>query len=186
MVDISHFDAGPVRASIAMPGDGFATDDVAYSILPAHRVTRVALVTDGNAFLEKSLGVQPRVTVTVITPARYVDDRDYDAVVFDRFAPKVRPHVPALLFRPSRADWLPPTQREIANLSATAWNAAHPLLENISLLDLSVDRAAVGDLRGRTAETVLGFPCICTGRFEFRVARRLPGIPEQCAQLDAG
>ena len=153
MVDISDFDGGPVRASIAMPGDGFATDDVAYSILPAHRVMRVALVTDGNAFLEKSLQVQPRVNMTVIAPARYADDRNYDAIVFDRFAPKVRPHVPALLFRPSRTDWLPPQHKEIANVSATAWNAAHPLLENISLLDLSVDRAVVADLRGRTKDT---------------------------------
>ncbi len=157
MVDISDFGGGPVRASIAMPGDGFAIDDVAYSILPAHRVMRVALVTDGNAFLEKSLQVQPRVNMTVIAPARYADDRNYDAIVFDRFAPKARPHVPALLFRPSRAEWLPPRHKEIANVSATSWNTVHPLLENISLLDLSVDRAAVADLRGRTqdAEAVL-------------------------------
>ncbi len=152
MIDITDFDAGPVRASIAMPGDGFATDDVAYSMLPAHRAMRVALVTDGNAFLEKSLQTQPRVNMTVIAPARYIDDRNYDAIVFDRFAPKVRPHVPALLFRPSRADWLPPQQKEIADISATAWNTAHPLLENISLIDLSVDRAAVADLRGRSKD----------------------------------
>ena len=150
MIDISDFDSGPVRASIAMPGDGLATDDVAYSILPVRRVVRVALVTSGNPFLEKSLQAQPRVKMTVITPARYVDDRGYDAAVFDRFAPKVRPHVPALLFRPSRADWLPSPLKEIANVSATAWNAAHPLLENISLLDLSVDRATVVNLKDRT------------------------------------
>ena len=149
MIDISEFDNGPVRASITMPGDGLAADDVAYSILPVRRVTRLALVTSGNRFLEKSLQVQPRVSMKVITPARYVDDRGYDAVVFDRFAPKARPHVPALLFRPSRADWLPSSQKEVTNLSATAWNAAHPLLENISLLDLSVDRAALVNLKDR-------------------------------------
>lgn len=153
MIDISDFDSGPVRASIAMPGDGLATDDVAYSILPVRRVMRVALVTSGNPFLEKSLQAQPRVHMTVVTPARYVDDRGYDAAVFDRFAPKVRPHVPALLFRPSRTDWLPSPQKEIANVSATAWNAAHPLLENISLLDLSVDRATVVDLKERPKDT---------------------------------
>jgi len=153
MIDISDFDSGPVRASIAMPGDGLATDDVAYSILPVRRVMRVALVTSGNPFLEKSLQAQPRVHMTVVTPARYVDERSYDAVVFDRFAPKIRPRVPALLFRPSRADWLPSPQKEIANVSATAWNAAHPLLENISLLDLSVDRATVVDMKDRPKDT---------------------------------
>src|SRR5260221_1075989 len=157
MLDISDFDAGPVRASIAMPGDGLASDDVAYSILPIRHVTRVALVTRGNPFLEKSLQAQPRVNLTVIAPARYVDDRNYDAIVFDRFAPKIRPHVPALLFRPSRADWLPPPQKEIANVSVTASSAAHPLLENISLRDLNVDRALPVDLKERTkdAESVL-------------------------------
>ena len=153
MIDISDFDGGPVRAAIAMPGDGLAMDDVAYSILPARRLTRVALVTSGSPFLEKSLQAQPRVKITVVPPARYVDDQGYDAVVFDRFAPKARPHVPALLFRPSRADWLPPPQKQIANVSATAWNAAHPLLENISLFDLSVDRATVVNLKGRAKET---------------------------------
>ncbi len=157
MIDISDFDSGPVRASIAMPGDGLTIDDIAYSILPVRRVVRVALVTSGNPFLEESLHAQPRVKTDVIAPARYVDDRGYDVVVFDRFAPKVRPHVPALMFRPSRVDWLPYPQKEIANVSATAWNAAHPLLENISLLDLSVDRAAIFNLNGRpnAVESVL-------------------------------
>ncbi len=152
MIDISAFDSGPLRASIAMPGDGLATDDVAYSILPFRRAMRVALVTSGNPFLEKSLRAQPRADLTVIAPARYTDDRDYDAIVFDRFAPKIRPHVPALLFHPPRAEWLPPPQKEIANVSATAWNVAHPLLENISLADLSVDRATVVDLKDRSKE----------------------------------
>jgi hypothetical protein len=157
LFDISDFDGGPVRASIAMPGDGLAADDVAYSMLPARRVLRVALVTGGNPFLEKSLQAQPRVKMTVIAPARYVDDRNYDAIVFDRFAPGPRPHVPALLFRPSRADWLPPPRKEVANVSVNAWNAAHPLLQNISLSDLSIDRAVVVELkdRAKNAESVL-------------------------------
>src|SRR5258708_2863095 len=153
MFDISDFDGGPVRASIAMPGDGLATDDVAYAILPARRAMRVALVTNGNPFLQKSLQAQPRVSMTVITPKSYAGDRDYDAVVFDRFAPSVRPRVPALLFRPPRANWLPPARKEVSNVTATTWKAAHPLLENISLLDLSIDRATVVDLKDLPKES---------------------------------
>ncbi len=157
MIDLSGFESGPLRASIAMPGDGLAIDDVAYSILPTRRGMRIAVVTDGNPFLENSLQAQSRMKVTVIPPSRYTGDRDYDAVVFDRFAPRSRPHVPALLFRPSRVDWLPPSRKDAANMSVTAWNGAHPLLENISLLDLSVDRAAVFDLKDRPerSESVL-------------------------------
>jgi hypothetical protein len=153
LIDISDFADGPVRASVAMPGDGLAADDVAYSVLPVHRVMRVGLVTAGSAFLEKSLRAQPRVSVTVIAPTRYVDDRNYDAIVFDRFAPAVRPHVPALLFRPSRTDWLPALRKQVANVSVSAWNAAHPLLENISLIDVSVDQAVLVDLKDRPGNT---------------------------------
>jgi hypothetical protein len=157
MIDLSGFESGPLRASIAMPGDGLAIDDVAYSILPTRRGMRIAVVTDGNPFLENSLQAQSRMKVTVIPPARYTGDMNYDAVVFDRFAPQSRPHVPALLFRPSRVDWLPPSRKDAANTSVTAWNGAHPLLENISLLDLSVDRAVVFDLKDRPerSESVL-------------------------------
>ncbi|MEO8156564.1 MAG: BatA domain-containing protein [Betaproteobacteria bacterium] len=152
MIDISDFGSGPVRASITMPGDGLAIDDVAYAILPLRRVMRVALVTSGNAFLENSLQAQPRVSLTVVAPARNFDERNFDLLVFDRIAPKNRSRVPALLFRPTRADWLPPLRRTIADVPVTTWDAAHPLLDNISLFDLSVDRAAVVDLKDRTKE----------------------------------
>ncbi|HEX7953311.1 MAG TPA: hypothetical protein VF523_09630, partial [Burkholderiales bacterium] len=152
MVDISDFDSGPVRASITMPGDALASDDVAYAVLPIRRTVRVALVTNGNPFLEKSLQAEPRVSVSLVAPGREFDDRGYDLLVFDRTAPKFRPHVPALLFHPTRADWLPPLRKEIIDSSVTAWNAAHPLLENIALFGLSVDRASVPDLKNRTAQ----------------------------------
>jgi hypothetical protein len=156
LIDVSDFGSGPVRASITMPGDGLAADDIAYAILPARRVMRVALVTNHNPFLEKSLQTQPRVQLTTVTPARYVDARTYDAVVFDRFAPKRRPMVPAILFSPPPVDWLPPLAEEAANLSVVAWNATHPLLENTSLADLSVKQARVFILKGRNgAESVI-------------------------------
>ncbi len=145
LFDLSAFDGGPVRASIAMPGDGFAPDDVAYAGLPVHRVMRVALVSAGNALLEKSLRSQPRVALTVIPPRAYDGDRGFDAVLFDRYAPEARPQVPALLFMPGAAAWLPPRGKDIINVSVSTWNAAHPLLDNISLLDVTVDRAIVFD-----------------------------------------
>jgi hypothetical protein len=92
------------------------------------------------------------VSLTVVAPARYFDERNFDLLVFDRIAPRNRPRVPALLFRPTRADWLPPLRRSIADVPVTTWDSAHPLLDNISLFDLSVDRAAVVDLKDRTKE----------------------------------
>jgi hypothetical protein len=157
MLDISGFHYGPVRASIVMPGDGLAVDDVAYAIMPVRRVMRVALVTSGNPYLQKFLEAQPRVSLTVISPGRYADDRDFDAVVFDRFTPKAPPRVPALLFRPPGAGWLPASAKDIWHVSAEKWDSGNPLLENVSLVDLRVDHAAVMRIEGHTAgaDTVL-------------------------------
>ncbi|MEO8003888.1 MAG: hypothetical protein ABI771_03210 [Betaproteobacteria bacterium] len=152
IIDVSDFAGGPVRASIAMAGDGLALDDVAYANLPEHRALRVALVTRGNPFLEKSLAAQPRVSLAVVDPARPGDENNYEAIVFDRTAPKTRPRVPALLILPGRADWLPPPLREVAGATASTWNASHPLLENVSLRDLGIDRASVFDLKDRAGK----------------------------------
>lgn len=140
-LDISALEAGPVRVSIAMPGDGLAVDDSAFALLPMKRLVRVTLVTGGNAYLEKSLRAQPRVRLTVSPPARYADSREVDAWVFDRYAPRNPPVAPALLFGPGTASWLPAREREIVNVAAGSWADAHPLLANISLHDLYVDRA---------------------------------------------
>lgn len=150
MIDVSSFESGPLRASIAVAGDALDVDDIAYAVLPVRRAQRVALVSEGNPYLEQALRAQPRVSMTLIDPARFTDDRGFDALVFDRFAPKSRPRVPALLFRPptepfvpAAAQWLPQPIREISTVSATAWDAAHPLLENMTLGDLNIDRATL-------------------------------------------
>jgi hypothetical protein len=167
IVDVSDFAGGPLRASIAMPGDGLALDDVAYANLPEHRTLRVALVTRGNPFLEKALAAEPRVRLEIVDPARFNDGDNYDAIVFDRTAPKARPRVPALLILPGRTDWLPPPLREVTGATASTWDASHPVLENVSLRDLGIDRATVFDLKSRAgkgesalASTSAGLPLI--------------------------
>ncbi len=141
VIDISSLEAGPVRASLTMPGDGLEADDVAYALLPMRRVVRVGLVSNGNPYLEKSLRAQPRVQLTAISPQRFTERSDIDVWVFDRFAPGAQPDAPALLFRPNPVSWLPSPGKEIADVTVAAWDAAHPLLENLSLRDLVVERA---------------------------------------------
>ncbi|MEK6208960.1 MAG: hypothetical protein AABM64_01120 [Pseudomonadota bacterium] len=141
LIDISSLEAGPVRASLTMPGDGLEADDVAYALLPMRRVVRVGLVSNGNPYLEKSLRAQPRVQLTAMSPRRFAERRDIDVWVFDRFAPATQPGAPALLFRPNSVPWLPAPGKEIADVTVAAWDGAHPLLENLSLRDLVVERA---------------------------------------------
>ncbi len=141
VIDISSLEAGPVRASLSMPGDGLEADDVAYAMLPMRRVVRVGLVSNGNPYLEKALRAQPRVRLTTISARGFAERRDIDVWVFDRFAPATRPGAPALMFRPNSVSWLPTPGMEIADVSVVALDGAHPLLENLSLRDLVVERA---------------------------------------------
>jgi hypothetical protein len=141
LIDISVLEAGPVRASLTMPGDGLEADDLAYALLPMRRVARVGLVSNGNPYLEKSLRAQPRVRLMVISPRLFTERRDIDLWVFDRFAPRTQPGTPALLFRPNPVPWLPVPGKESTDVAVAAWDGAHPLLENLSLRDLVVERA---------------------------------------------
>jgi hypothetical protein len=155
LIDVSDFDGGPMRASLVMAGDGLAEDNVAYAWLPLRRVIRVNLVTEGNTWLETALRAQPRVLLKVMPPARYADSRDADAWVFDRYAPRKPPAAPSLLFHPGAADWLPAPAGELLNPLVAAWDASHPLLENISLSDLFVERAQKTVARKAGGDTVL-------------------------------
>ncbi|HEV8693182.1 MAG TPA: hypothetical protein VGQ93_03195, partial [Lysobacter sp.] len=152
LIDVSSLEAGPVRASLTMPGDGLDVDDVAYVLLPMRRVVRVGLVSNGNPYLEKSLRAQPRVQLTTILPQRFTERREIDVWVFDRFAPRTQPGAPALLFRPNPVSWLPAPGKEIADVTVVTWDGAHPLLENLSLRDLVVERAVATGLATGTSE----------------------------------
>jgi len=139
--DVSGYAAGPIRASIDSAYDALPLDDAAYSYLPPTRPLRVVLVTAGNAPLERSLRLLPRVQLTVITPAKYAARSGVDAWVFDRFAPHAAPSSAALLFRPPPADWLPRTGGELRDTNVAAWSSSHPVTDSVSLRDVLAERA---------------------------------------------
>jgi Aerotolerance regulator N-terminal len=140
-LDLDGFEPGPVKASLIVAGDALDDDDVAYGLLPMRSVLRVGLVSAGNRPLETSLRAQSRVQLLMRSPAQYSPDDVADVWVFDRFAPANPPATPVLLIRPGKADWLPTSRTEILQPVVQGWDATHPLLENISLRDLIVDRA---------------------------------------------
>lgn len=151
-LDISSYAAGVLRAEAHTPGDGFDLDNVAYSVVATHRAKRVLLVTPGNRHLQASLKPLPGVTLTIIKPAQYSAALDFDAYVFDRFAPPEPPPRGALLFRPPPVSWLPAFERAAANPVITRWDESHPLAVNVSWRDLRVQRAALAKLSTRTAQ----------------------------------
>ncbi len=141
VVDVSRFSGGPLRASITTAYDALPIDDVAFSFLPNRRAIHIALVTAGNPALERSLRLLPRVELTVMTPQRFSARTGIDAWVFDRYAPREMPNAPALLFRPSRVDWLPRPTGDTGETTVSAWSNSHPITDSLSLRDVLAQRA---------------------------------------------
>ena len=141
--DVSMFTGGPLRASISMAGDAMSVDDAAFSYLPLRRVLRVGLVSSGNATLERSLRLLPRVELAVIPPGRYGARSGTDVWVLDRYAPKQAPVLPALLFRPSRVEWLPAIEGVRGEAAVSAWMRGHPLTDGLSLRDVLIRSALI-------------------------------------------
>jgi hypothetical protein len=146
-LDLERFPSGPVRALIDAPGDGYELDNVAYAYLGSPKKVRVVLVTNGNTYLETLLPLDPRILLERVSPDGIpsAESGDLpDLYVFDGFAPEKAPGAPALLFRPNAAPWLPaPTGAEAEGLSLAGTERDHPLMANVSLDDVVVERAAL-------------------------------------------
>jgi Ca-activated chloride channel homolog len=142
VLDVSGYAAGPIRASVDSAYDALPLDDVAFSYLPPSRPIRVVLVSAaGNAALERSLRLLPRVQLSVIAPAKYAPRSGVDVWVFDRFAPRTGPSSAALLFRPPPTDWLPRASGELRETNVAAWSSVHPVTDSLSLRDVLAERA---------------------------------------------
>ena len=141
--DVSDFEGGVLGAAAVFDEDAYAPDDLAYTVVPPHRPQRVLLVTPGDSPLEDALRRLPGVQLTVVTPDRYPQAGEYDAAVFDRFAPAEPPAVGALLLRPPARKWLAGQPTVFARPRITSWNKSHPVTGGIEWRKLRLDRAAL-------------------------------------------
>lgn len=141
-LDLSKFDGGGIRAAIRSDGDAFTPDDVAYAYLPVKRKTKTLLVTAGNKFLENALKLDRLVELSIITPAAYKDGKEYDALVFDRFAPSELPSRPSLIIGAQKAPWLRPPVGYVSRPRFESWMENHPVMQHVSLYDVTVENAA--------------------------------------------
>ena len=143
--DVSSFNSGPLRAVVSTPGDALAADDVAYAYLPSSKTIRVGLVSAGDSMLERTLRLLPRAELLLVPPERVSTRSGIDVWVFDRYAPARPPLAPALLFRPPRAQWLPPVHGDVGATAVTSWMRGHPVTDGLSLRDVLTEHAlAVG------------------------------------------
>ena len=151
-LDVTGYAAGVLRAEARTQGDGFSLDNMAYSVVATHRAKRVLLVTLGNRDLETSLKLLPGVALTLLKPAQYSAALDFDAYVFDRFAPRESPIRGALLFRPPPVPWLPAFQHAAMSPVIMRWDESHPVAVNVPWRDLHVQRAALAKLSSGDAQ----------------------------------
>lgn len=140
--DLSSFGGGGVRASIQSKDDALAIDDVAFAYLPVKRRTRTLLVTRGNNYLETLLKLDNYVELLKTDPANYRESTNIDAYIFDRFAPPTPPLRPALIIGAPTAAWLRPAIGEVRKPEITTWSEDHPVMQFVSVHDVSIERAA--------------------------------------------
>jgi hypothetical protein len=141
-LDLSKFEGGGIRASVQAQGDAFSADDVAYAYLPVKRRAKTLLVTRGNRFLETVLKLDSLVDVSVISPGEYTSAQDFDALVLDRFAPEEAPSRPALVIGAQNVPWLRKSEGTIATPAFESWMEDHPVMQHVSLFDVSVEAAS--------------------------------------------
>jgi hypothetical protein len=139
--DLSQFTGGGIRAAVQTKDDALPLDDVAFAYLPVKRKTRTLLVTKGNNALETLLKLDNYVDLMVTDPSNYRESPNIDAYIFDKFAPAMAPARPALIIGAPSAPWLRPSVGEVQKPEITTWSDEHPVMQFVSVHDLSIERA---------------------------------------------
>lgn len=124
------------------PVDGFALDDRAFALTPERSTRRVVLVTPGNLYLEKALGLNPSVEVKVVEPARFRPGvlAGAQAVFFDGICPPAPVH--AVYFNPPGGSGCPfATDREVRFPALLPLRGDHPVTRGITLIDVQIQQA---------------------------------------------
>ena len=123
--------------------DALPLDDQAYAVLDVRRPAQVLLVTGGNLYLEKVMGLVPNVELFRAQPRRYftLDADRYDLVVFDTFVPDVIPRGNLLFINPPESTLLT-IEGEVRRPRIRDWDRDDPLLRFVDLRDVAIGRAS--------------------------------------------
>lgn len=130
-----------IAARLGSP-DALVADDQATLVLERPRETRVLLVSRGNVFLEKAVGLLPDVRLDRIAPRRFgaIVPEDYDVLIYDADVPDVVPSRPTLIVNPASSPFLP-VEGQLRRPSVTSWDRDHPVLQHVDLSEVRLSRA---------------------------------------------
>lgn len=131
-----------VAARLGAP-DSLPLDDQAYAVLDVRRPAQVLLVTGGNLYLEKVMGLIPNAELFRTQPRRYftLDADRYDLIVFDTFVPDTLPRGNLLFINPPDSP-LFPVEGDVRRPKIRDWERDNPLLQFVDLRDVAIARAS--------------------------------------------
>ncbi len=111
--------------------DALAADNRAFAALSTSRSIDVALITDGNLFLESALTVHPGVDLEVHT--RYSPDIDADVIVLDRRQDVPIPEGRVLAVNSTVAGIPARPLGVVEDVGGAAWSDTHPVTAGVDL-----------------------------------------------------
>ena len=132
------FESGLFAARLDVKDD-LDSDNIAYASLAQAQKSTVLLISEGNVFLEKALGLDANIELVRVTPGAALPRGDFDVVVCDSAVPKHLPASNLLLFNsiPDAA----PVEKSTGLLAAPGvadWNRKHPVTRAASWADLRI------------------------------------------------
>jgi Ca-activated chloride channel family protein len=153
--------------------DALAADDRAWTVLDRRQPTQVLLVTNGNLFLERVLGLIPDVEPFRVPPRRLgaIDDSTYDVIVYDGITPDFLPRRPVLIVNTQDSPALP-VRGLVRRPGPLVGVADEPLLRYVDLRDVRVARLTQVAVPGwaRVVAEADGHPAILAGEADGRRA----------------
>ena len=135
-----HDAAGVLTARIA-GGDALDADDVVHAVLPAPRSRRIALVGEGDLFLEEALRADGAGQLFRAPSVAAAHAAGADVVVIDGAAPERLPPGRYLLKGALPADAPIAASGRVERPAVTSWHQAHPVMRDVDLTDLLVEEA---------------------------------------------
>jgi len=141
-----------LRVRVDAPDNALDADDTAFAWVGRSRPIAIAVVGERTQWLRDAFTRDPGVRVTFAEPAAWeaaaaAANARLDLVIFDRWAPREPPAIPALLFAPpASTPWLSATAASpprAGDERRPRWETpgAHPVVQGVDPFTLSIERA---------------------------------------------
>ena len=134
------YEAGVVRAHIDLDDD-LAVDNSGYAYLVPRGELTVLLVGEESMFLERALGIDPRVRVSRVSIADFRPDTPADVRVFNGWAPDKLPDGGSLLVNTSARNGPVEVTAKVQTPTVVRWDEKHPVLRYVSFEQVAIAEA---------------------------------------------